>query len=79
MYDAPSPKIYRRVLPPCKVDGVDCQDRRIGCRADCSKWDDYQEQLREEKDRAWNTNAGSFMVSDYKKRAASDAKRRLRR
>jgi hypothetical protein len=27
-----------RTKPPCKVDGVDCRKRYVGCRAGCDEW-----------------------------------------
>ena len=42
--------------PPCKVDGIDCPRRYIGCRAECEeyhKWlaihDEEKEKLRRNK------------------------------
>lgn len=30
--------------PPCKQNGVDCPDRKIGCRSTCTHgWDKYQQ------------------------------------
>lgn len=39
-----------RARPPCKVDGIDCPNRRVGCRADCTEWHDYAEAHKAEKD-----------------------------
>ena len=30
------------VKAPCKVNGVECTERSIGCRDTCEKWEDYQ-------------------------------------
>ena len=30
-----------RTLPPCKSSGTDCPERRIGCRADCQRWQEW--------------------------------------
>ena len=27
-----------REKPPCKVDGIDCPDRYVGCKAECEGW-----------------------------------------
>ena len=30
--------------PPCKRNGIDCTDRKIGCRSTCTHgWDKYQQ------------------------------------
>ena len=26
------------IKPPCKVDGVDCPNRKVGCQGDCEKY-----------------------------------------
>ena len=46
-----------RVQPPCKVNGVECDRRYIGCHANCEKWNQYlaareaeKEQIRRKKD-----------------------------
>lgn len=47
-----------RVQPPCKVNGVECDRRYVGCRADCDKWNEYlvaheaeKEQIRRNRDK----------------------------
>ena len=27
-----------REKPPCKVDGIDCPKRYVGCKAECDDW-----------------------------------------
>lgn len=56
-----------RTKPPCKVDGVDCQRRRVGCRAECKEWREWQaaherecEQMRQNKTMA--SDADEFLV-----------------
>ena len=34
------------VKAPCKVNGVECPERSIGCRNDCERWADYQERFK---------------------------------
>ena len=38
---------------PCKINGVDCPKRVLGCRTDCPEWQRYeaeQAEYRKEKD-----------------------------
>lgn len=30
-----------KTKPPCKVNGVDCPRRYVGCRAGCEKWHEW--------------------------------------
>ena len=40
-----------RARPPCKSpEGIDCPNRRVGCRADCTAWKEYAEAHKAEKD-----------------------------
>ena len=35
---------------PCKRNGVDCLDRKVGCRSTCTHgWDKYQQQCEERR------------------------------
>ena len=27
--------------PPCKVDGIDCPRRYVGCKSNCSEWHNW--------------------------------------
>jgi hypothetical protein len=33
------------VKAPCKVNGIECPDRTMGCRNDCEKYAEYKEKL----------------------------------
>jgi putative transposon-encoded protein len=35
--------------PPCKVDGIDCPRRYIGCRAECEEYHNWLAKHDEEK------------------------------
>lgn len=79
MRNAVNPCIYRPVKPPCKKDGADCPKRKVGCRKDCTDWDEYQIALQAEKDKAWNAGAGDFFTGAYQTKAASAAIKKVRR
>lgn len=35
---------------PCKRNGVDCPDRKVGCRSTCTHgWDKYQQQCEQRR------------------------------
>ena len=36
--------------PPCKVDGVECNKRYVGCRAECEVWHEWLAVHSEEKE-----------------------------
>ena len=41
-----------RVKPPCKVDGMDCPRRYVGCRATCDEWAEWMVRHAEEVEQA---------------------------
>ena len=44
--------------PPCKKNGVDCPDRKVGCRSTCTHgWDKYQQQCEERRRKRQESNA----------------------
>ena len=53
-----------KARPPCKVDGIDCQNRRVGCRADCTAWKEYAEAHKAEKDHEAEVKARASDVYD---------------
>lgn len=43
---------------PCKRNGVDCPDRKVGCRSTCTHgWDKYQQQCEERRRERRENNA----------------------
>ena len=43
---------------PCKQNGVDCPDRKVGCRSTCTHgWDKYQQQCEERRKNRQDSNA----------------------
>lgn len=35
---------------PCKQNGIDCPDRKVGCRSTCTHgWDKYQQQCEKRR------------------------------
>ena len=36
-------------LPPCKVNGIECEKRYIGCRADCEAYHEWLAKHEAEK------------------------------
>lgn len=42
---------------PCKRNGVDCPDRKVGCRATCAHgWDKYQKEIEARRDARYENN-----------------------
>lgn len=69
-----------RAKPPCKVDGVDCSRRYVGCKAGCDEWHRWlaihaeeKDKIRREKDKC--IDADSFLVNQNK-RLVQDRQRR---
>ena len=66
--------------PPCKVDGVDCPRRYVGCKAGCEKWHEWLAIHADEKEkirlgREKYTDVESCMI-DQTKRVNLDRQRR---
>ena len=54
-----------KTKPPCKVNGIDCPRRYIGCRAGCEDWHKWlaiHEEEREQRKRASFNEADDFMI-----------------
>ena len=47
--------------PPCKVDGIDCPRRYIGCRAECEEYHKWLAKHDEEKEK---TRRNKFNPAD---------------
>ena len=71
--------------PPCIVDGIECQKRRVGCRRSCEAWQKWEKLHAEEKaeiDRKRHADglADGFLAEAYKRdeqhRRRENAKRR---
>lgn len=66
--------------PPCKVEGVDCQKRHVGCRAECDDWNKWLAIHKEETDKikrgkAKYTEIKACMI-DQTKRVQQDRQHR---
>ena len=51
--------------PPCKVDGIDCPRRYIGCRAECEeyhKWLAIHDEEKEKQRRNKSNPADDFLI-----------------
>lgn len=58
--------------PPCKVDGVECAQRRFGCRDECEAWRKWQviheqECAQVRKRKMLNSDANEFMMQQSKR------------
>lgn len=63
-----------RTKPPCKVDGVDCQWRRVGCRDECEAWKKYEAAHAEEREKARRKRDAERDVEDFMVRSGDRAR-----
>ena len=61
-----------KTKPPCKVDGVECAQRRFGCRDECEAWRRWQEIHEQEcaqarKRKMVSSDANEFMRQQSKR------------
>ncbi len=63
-----------RTKPPCKVDGVDCQQRRVGCRDECEAWKRYEAAHAEEREKARRKRDAERDVEDFMVRSGDRAR-----
>lgn len=61
-----------KAKPPCKVDGIDCGRRRVGCRRDCKEWQAWaaaheaeRTEIKRKKDE--NSDVDAFLVDQGKR------------
>lgn len=48
-----------RTKPPCKVSGVDCTKRHVGCQSECEEFIKWQAVHAQEKAAQWLYYAGA--------------------
>ena len=65
-----------RIEAPCYTNGVDCPNRKVGCRKDCEAWKEYEDAVA--KDRAIRVKRynESNDVTDYMVQLAIKQKKR---
>lgn len=63
---------------PCKRDGVDCPDRKVGCRSTCTHgWDEYQQQCEQRRQaRLENSFVYDGTVANREERVCKSLRRR---
>ena len=54
-----------KLKPPCKVDGVDCPRRYIGCRAKCEAWHEWLTIHAEETQKQRKNKLDEFDVTEF--------------
>ena len=59
-----------KVMPPCKVNGVECDHRYVGCSADCEAFHEFLVKHEEEKRKYRedkNNLADDFLIRQTKR------------
>lgn len=67
--------------PPCKINGIDCPDRYIGCKAECEKWHDWlsiHEAEKEAQKKHMHNPADDFLIRQQLKLKKASNKAKLR-
>lgn len=54
-----------KTKPPCKVDGVECAQRRVGCRDECEAWKRYEAAHAEEIEKTRRKREAERDVEDF--------------
>ena len=54
-----------RTKPPCKVDGVDCEKRRVGCKSDCLEWNRWVSIHEAERNAANKQKQDEIRTTDF--------------
>ena len=55
---------FTTIKPPCKVDGVDCPNRRIGCQRTCEGYLAFRKERDEYLEYRKKTRIGALYASD---------------
>ena len=50
--------------PPCKVNGIDCADRHVGCQPECPKYKAFREAIdAENAEKRASRGVANYMAS----------------
>lgn len=56
----------KRPDSPCKINGVDCTERKLGCRTDCEGWQRYEADMAEYRAKVAVIHKQKQVIGDYR-------------
>lgn len=56
----------KRPDSPCKINGVDCAKRKLGCRTDCEDWQEYEADMAEYRAYLGEILKQKQVIGDYR-------------
>lgn len=50
---------------PC----LNCQDRKVGCRIDCKRWDEYRAERNQTKAERYKAKQKEVLINEFRKQS----------
>ena len=69
----------KRPEPPCKINGLDCTKRKVGCRTDCEGWQKYEGDMKVYRQVTERETKGRWDAIEYHLQGAEMMRKRQKK